>query len=74
MGTGEKRNPRETKGTEEEDEKGFKCQWNVSNTWKSTIFTYLFIIGVYFGLFFVFDIQFQAISSKVKILGIFISF
>lgn len=32
MGTGEKRNPRKTKDTEEEDEKGVKCQRNVSNT------------------------------------------
>lgn len=31
MGTGEKRNPRKTKDTEE-DEKGVKCQRNVSNT------------------------------------------
>ena len=30
MGTGEKRNPRKTKGTEEENEKGVKCQQNVS--------------------------------------------
>lgn len=32
MGTGEKRNPRKTKDTEEENEEGVKCQRNVSNT------------------------------------------
>lgn len=46
MATGEKRNPRKTKGTEEENEKGFKYQWNVSNTWKAVIFV---VLGFFFS-------------------------
>lgn len=31
MATGEKRNPRKSESTNEENEKGFKCQRDVSN-------------------------------------------
>lgn len=62
MATGEKRNPRKTKGTEEENEKGFKYQWNVSNTWKAVIFIvwgFFFPVGVYFELFKLYQVKWK---------------
>lgn len=73
MAAGEKGNPRKTKSTEEENEKGFKCQWNVSINWKAMILN-CFFMG-FFGYFNIFAIHLQTMPGKVKILdSIFISF
>lgn len=72
MATGEERYPRETESTEEENEKGFKCLWHVSNNWKAMIF--VFLNWVFLGLFLFLVLNFK-LSSKVKILfAIFTSF